>query len=63
MRGAEGRSRSELADEVRRQFESPAMRRYYQSHPLFQADDRTPDYLDDLLLRLDEASEQRQRQG
>jgi hypothetical protein len=56
MRGSEGTTKKGLADEIRRQFDSPSAQRYYRSHPLFHAEDRLPDQLDQLLFRLDEVS-------
>ena len=48
-----------LADEIRKQFGSPASQRYYQSLPWFEVDLGLPDRIGHLLAQLDEADRRR----
>ena len=55
MYGVEDRENERLADEIRKQFGSPASQRYHQSLPWFEVDQRLPDRFGHLLGQLDEA--------
>ncbi|MBL8583543.1 MAG: hypothetical protein JNL61_15130 [Rhizobiaceae bacterium] len=59
MNGADDRKNGRLAEEIRKQLAAPSTRRYYQSLPAFQTEERLPDGFDDLLAQLDAAMRDR----
>lgn len=55
MRSANGKQAGTLKDEISRQLGSESTHRYYNAQPAFRVADSIPDYLRDLLDRLEEA--------